>query len=113
MRKENFCSPILSVPSAWPGNNNTSTVERNTHLNHPERNPPRQCIYRGQSSEADALENTPGQDCEACGGKGWLFTNTGNDQLSRYEIQRCDACERYDSDMAALQAVVAAASRQP
>jgi hypothetical protein len=30
----------------------------------------------------------------------------GNDQSPKYEIQRCDACERYDNDKAAQEAAV-------
>jgi hypothetical protein len=42
--------------------------------------------------------------CEACQGNGWLQCNTGNDQSPQCEIQRCDACETYDSDDAARKA---------
>ena len=48
-------------------------------------------------------------ECPACGGKGWLFCDTGNDQSPAWQIQRCDACEKYESDQAALEAVVKAA----
>src|ERR1041385_8854680 len=74
-----------------------------------------QCIYCGQSAEDDRIENTPCNRpaCEACEGKGWLFTDTGNDQESRYEIQRCDACELFESDIAAINAVEASVKSQP
>jgi hypothetical protein len=39
--------------------------------------------------------------CPACDGKGWVECNVGNDQSPQYQIQRCDACEQYDSDEAA------------
>jgi hypothetical protein len=42
--------------------------------------------------------------CEACEGKGWVQCNAGNDQAPQYQIQRCDACERFDSDEAAQEA---------
>ena len=44
--------------------------------------------------------------CEACGGNGWLRVNAGNDQKPKHEIQRCDACEQYASDEAALGASI-------
>ena len=47
--------------------------------------------------------------CPACGGQGWLFCNTGNDPSPAGEIQRCDACEKYESDSVAIEAVVKAA----
>ncbi|MGO9199196.1 MAG: hypothetical protein ACLQM8_01495 [Limisphaerales bacterium] len=77
-----------------------------------------QCIYCGKSAQDDAIENTAcGSDqqkpCEACKGKGWFFFNTGNDQSPRYEIQRCDVCEQYPGDLAALQAVEKAALAHP
>jgi hypothetical protein len=53
------------------------------------------------------------QPCEACNGKGWRIIDTGDDQLSRYEIQRCDQCEQFDSDIAAFNAVEKAALSQP
>ena len=46
--------------------------------------------------------------CEACGGKGWLKFNVGDDQLPKYEIQRCDACELYDNDQQAQTAAAQA-----
>lgn len=51
--------------------------------------------------------------CTACGGKGWYVWNTGNDQSPRLEFQRCDVCEQYDSDLAAIHAVENAAVSQP
>jgi hypothetical protein len=42
--------------------------------------------------------------CEACDGRGWLRCDVGNDQSPQSEIQRCDACERYDNDQAAQEA---------
>jgi hypothetical protein len=79
------------------------------------------CVYCGQSAQDDAIENTPcdpgGSDqqkpCGACKGKGWFFFDTGNDQGHKYEIQRCDVCEKYDGDLAALQAVEKALLTQP
>ena len=44
--------------------------------------------------------------CEACDDKGWVQCNIGNDQSPRYQIQRCDACERFDSDLAAQEAAM-------
>ncbi len=73
-----------------------------------------QCVYCGQSAKDDAIENTPcvRPPCKACGARGWLFCNTGNDASPRYEIQRCDRCGRYVNDLAALQSVVKAAQSQ-
>ena len=42
--------------------------------------------------------------CVACEGQGWVRCNIGNDQSRQYQIQRCDACEQYDSDEAAQEA---------
>jgi hypothetical protein len=86
-----------------------------THLFSPHTD---QCIYCGKSAEDDAIENTPcGCDevppCEACGGKGWFFFDAGNHESPRYEVQRCDVCEQYLSDLAALEAVEKAAQIQP
>jgi hypothetical protein len=50
--------------------------------------------------------------CEACDGKGWLQCDVGNDQSPQYEIQRCDACKRYDSDQAAQEAAARATPRK-
>jgi hypothetical protein len=42
--------------------------------------------------------------CEACEGRGWaIFFNTDRETC---EIQRCDACEQYESDRAAGEAAV-------
>ena len=50
--------------------------------------------------------NKPSKDNRcSCGGKGWYFFNTGDSKSPRYEIQRCDICERYIGDLAALEAV--------
>jgi hypothetical protein len=48
--------------------------------------------------------------CEACQGTGWRQCNVGNDQSPQYEIQRCDACGRFDSDQAAQEAASKAAN---
>jgi hypothetical protein len=53
------------------------------------------------------------EQCPACASKGWVLCNTGNDKSPRYEIQRCDACEAFDGDQAALTVVVNAAQAQP
>ena len=50
------------------------------------------------------VESATEPPCEACDGVGWSQFNVGNDQSPQYEIQRCDACERYDSDQAAREA---------
>jgi len=50
--------------------------------------------------------------CEACGGRGWLLSAVTKDAL-RSQIQRCDACELYENDQAALEALVKAAGSQP
>ncbi len=44
--------------------------------------------------------------CPACQDQGWRFLNTGNDPAPTYQIQRCGACERYESDPAAVEGVV-------
>lgn len=77
-----------------------------------------QCIYCGKSAQDDAIENTPcGCDepppCEACGDKGCVFCIAEGDHPPRQEILRCDACQEYESDEAALEAVVKAAEAQP
>jgi hypothetical protein len=86
-----------------------------THLFSPHTD---QCIYCGQSAQDDAIENTPcGSDlpvsCGACGGKGWLWCIAEDDHPPREEIQRCDACQKFANDQAALRAVVKAAESQP
>jgi len=49
--------------------------------------------------------------CEACGGKGWLVTQSsgsrvyGDDSL---HIERCDSCDKYEDDVAAEKAYVKA-----
>lgn len=50
------------------------------------------------------VESATEPRCEACDGAGWIRCNVGNDQSPRSEIQRCDACERYDNDQAAQEA---------
>jgi len=47
--------------------------------------------------------------CEACDGDGWVRCNIGNDQAPEYQIQRCDACERFASDEEARVAAMQAA----
>jgi hypothetical protein len=54
-----------------------------------------------------------GLSCGACGGKGWLWCIAEGDHPPREEIQRCDACQRFANDQAALKAVVKAAEAQP
>jgi hypothetical protein len=76
------------------------------------------CIYCGKSATDDAIENTPcgcGQpvSCGACGGKGWVFCIVEGDHPPREETQRCDACQKFANDHAALEAVVKAAESQP
>ena len=51
--------------------------------------------------------------CQACDGKGWLFSVIEKDGFARNEIERCDACELYANDQAALEAVVETANSQP
>ncbi len=85
-----------------------------THLFSPHTD---QCIYCGKSAEDDAIENTPcGSDqpisCGACGGKGWLWCIAEGDHPPREEVQRCDACQKFADDQAALEAVVKAAESQ-
>ena len=53
------------------------------------------------------------QTCSACGGKGWLWCIAESDHPPREEIQRCDACQKFANDQAALEAVVKAAESQP
>src|SRR5690349_15391215 len=45
--------------------------------------------------------------------KAGLFAGTGNDTESHYEIQRCDVCEQFDSDIAAIEPVEKAAKAYP
>jgi len=86
-----------------------------THLFSPHTD---QCIYCGKSAQDDAIENTPcgfGEPppCEACGDKAWFFCIAEGDHPPRQEIQRCDACQEFPNDQAALEAVVKAAVAQP
>jgi hypothetical protein len=74
-----------------------------------------QCIYCGKSATDDAIENTPcGCDesapCQACGDKGWLLADDSDHGL---RLERCDACQKFANDQAALEAVVKAAESQP
>jgi len=45
----------------------------------------------------DEIEIEPAT-CEACEGQGWIRCNIGDDQSPEFQIQRCDACEQFDSD---------------
>jgi hypothetical protein len=86
-----------------------------THLFSPHTD---QCIYCGKSAEDDAIENTPcGSNepppCEGCAGKGWFYFNASTDQAPHYEVQRCELCEAYPSDQAALEAMEKAVLAQP
>jgi hypothetical protein len=47
----------------------------------------------------NAKEKERQPPCEACHGRGWLLSF--NMDRGVYEVQRCDACARYDSDEAA------------
>jgi hypothetical protein len=83
-----------------------------THLFSPHTD---QCIYCGKSAQDDAIENTPcGSDlpasCGACGGKGWLLADDAEHGL---HIERCDACQMFETDQAAWEAVVKVAEAQP
>jgi hypothetical protein len=66
-----------------------------------------QLIATRDEIEVESATETP---CEACEGLGWLHCNVGNDQSPQYELQRCDACERYENDQAAKEAAARAAS---
>ena len=79
-----------------------------------------QCVYCGKSAADDCIENTPCErpcladqstavPCDACGGKGWLLANDSNNGP---RIERCDTCQRYESDQAALEALVNAAEHE-
>jgi len=50
------------------------------------------------TSDEIAVESST---CEACNDKGWVQCNIGNDQSPQLQIQRCDACELFESDEAA------------
>jgi len=52
------------------------------------------------------VESTDESPCPACDDKGWVRCNVGNDQSPKYQIQRCDACERIGSDEAAQEAAI-------
>jgi hypothetical protein len=91
--------------------NKRTQPRRREHLFSPHTD---QCIYCGKSAQDDAIENTPcGSDqpasCGACGGKGWLWCIAEGDHPPREEVQRCDACQEFANDQAALEAVVKAA----
>ncbi len=60
-----------------------------------------QLIATRDEIEVEPATKSP---CEACDGVGWRQFNVGNDQSPKYEIQRCDACERYHNDQAAQEA---------
>ena len=86
-----------------------------THLFSPHTD---QCIYCGKSAQDDAIENTPcgceePVPCRACNDKGWVFCIAEGDHPPREEVQRCDACQKFENDEAALEAVVKAAEAQP
>jgi hypothetical protein len=88
------------------------TNEPKTHLFSPHTD---LCIYCGKSAADDAIENTPcgcnePAPCEACGGKGWLLAENDEHGL---RIERCDACQKFANDQAALEAVEKAAQSQP
>jgi hypothetical protein len=73
------------------------------------------CIYCGQNAQDDAIDSLPcGYDeappCEACGDKGWLLVENSDHSL---RFERCDACQKFESDEAALKAVAKAAEAQP
>src|ERR1035441_2253837 len=112
----------LGFGSILPGPTSIKTKEKTmnqpnkprTHLFSPHTD---QCIYCGKSAEDDAIENTPcGSDqpvsCGACNGKGWLWCIAEGDHPPREEIQRCDACQKFANDQAALEAVLKAAESQ-
>jgi len=69
----------------------------------------------GSYAEALPQELSQSNDdaCESCGGKGWLFSIIKNDGSPRNQIERCDTCELYESDQAAVEAVVKSAQSQP
>jgi len=49
--------------------------------------------------------------CEACEGRGWVRCNIGNDASPKFQVQRCEACEQYDSDEAARKAAKSIATK--
>src|ERR1022692_886471 len=107
---------ILPAPSSTNKRNKTMNQpsKPKTHLFSPHTD---QCIYCGKSAQDDAIENTPcGSDqpvsCGACGGKDWLWCIGEGDHPPREQIQRCDACQKFANDQAALEAVVKAAESQ-
>jgi len=59
----------------------------------------------------DEIEVEPAADspCEACDDDGWVRCNIGNDQSPQFQIQRCDACEKFASDEEARVAAMQAA----
>jgi hypothetical protein len=87
-----------------------------THLFSPHTD---QCVYCGKSAQDAAIDNLPcGCDepppCEACNDKGWVFCILEGDHPPRQEeIQRCDACQKFEHDQAAVGAVVEAAEAHP
>ena len=53
------------------------------------------------------------RNCSGCGGRGWFFFNAGTRESPRYEIQRCDQCEQFGGDLAAMEAVEEVFRNQP
>lgn len=46
----------------------------------------------------------PVTNCESCKGLGWLVASVASDNhTDRLEIQRCDACGKFESDFEAEQ----------
>lgn len=68
-----------------------------------------QLIATPDEIEVESATQSP---CEACDDKGWLECNVGNDQSPKYQIQRCDQCERFDSDQAAQEAAAKTTPRK-
>jgi len=48
-------------------------------------------------------------NCDACEGRGFLLSDRSPDDLPQLEIQRCDACSRYNNDSDACKAAFEAA----
>ena len=46
-----------------------------------------------------------GLQCQTRDGKGWIFIDTGDEDVSQYEIKRCEACQTLETDLAAFEAV--------
>jgi len=62
---------------------NETTNKRNTHMN------------------AKEITNAHDSECKKC--KGWDLFNIGTDQHPKYQIQKCDACDRFDSDIEVIE----------